>query len=1636
MPMEPIATPSVKAASPQGVHDAFITQRLPGWLVSATAQQRKLYFAALQRQAAAIKGVTGLFAKADGLVEFAASRLSKALKQRFGLALDVHTVELTRFETVQTFPVQRDRVHRQSLLQAALGNFSADEAQPGVWEGRGWIAPAGATRAFEALPKQAQQQVLEVKEEDILPLSVEAFVDCCRSLDIGALYQAHLRQTFAMHDRTAPPAKAFAEHLAARFQVQAHTAWLQKAIDEDALRMLNGMLDNPDAPITWSGRAAELCWLEMLGSLFHAGHLLSGAFIVRRTDGQGCVAYLPGDPVQPVQQYPSLDALNKELLGRLRSSGYRTSFVGMISQRRRAVFDGRLLEVLMPGVRSGGHARANSKADIGLNAVPIDQPLAEFMHVQAMIRMAEDARVHAVPAVDCDQKSRDERLAKWRRSGVDVLNLLGVFIPTLGVVMGVYGAISLLEEVFEGVDDWEHGQRKAAIEHLEAIVEGVASGAVLAKLPHADFVDWLVPVAAKGRPERLWLPNVWGYRSPTSLPAGTVPDALGVLRNEGQAFVRMNELLYPMNEPAVGGGQWHLKAPRAGGYGVPLEHNGRGAWRHAHENPLAWENIELMTRWGHRVEGYSHFVLNDLRDISGISEDRLRQAFFRHEPMPGLLADLLDRYDLEVATVEGVSDTVAKRYRAAELTAAWNSADAAPLRGSFPGLPTRVVEELAATADDVERNVLKGGRVPLRLAEQARLQLREVRIVRALEALYYDDLEQPDCVRLAVGMLPKIEGWPLGAGLELRADTIDGTLLMQAGAPAGQSRTVVATGGGYRAYGAGGEVLAQSPDLFVALHSIMVDVVPSTSPDVGPRTLSARALDAALFNREQLPAMLGMAPLNRAFVRPQRQLDGRLGYPLSGRRLASWRTGDRLRRLFPGVGELEFERVRRDLGFNPFSASRILGELELEWQVLRASLQSWIRLPATFLDAGGVEQAVLQSSRESAAALIEAAWRRESSTYEAMYRNGYADGYSLDLSGLHIGPLPAVAARFEHIRSLRLENMHLSQDPSGFLGAFNGLRRLSLYNNQLRQVPVQIGRLNHIVHLDLGRNALEVSPSMFEALRQHPSIRGVTLDAAVPGLPEAALGDIASISQLEHLSLARNAIQLTSVGWDHLASMSRLRSLDLGSNQITLADQAQPYLRSLVWLRDLRLNNNPLRNAPSLLELESLEVLNLADCQISSWPEGLTILMSRTGGVNLRRVDLSRNNIVELPSLLNTGFVRGHNGVPGRMRHRLAITGNPLSAASLQNLRIANQEARNTVSRGESWMLGCPAALRIRIEQSQLDLHTEGFYLAMARVAQTADYHVDPLGTRRRMWAVAEAIIEPAAHEVSVGWSDLRQHLFLLAEDATETCGDGISLLLNQFETSIHLWQTASEGEPLRIVRECEQSFRLALVDDCAVRIAQRRMNRRTALRANPLQQTLPALDPLDVMHDEDLNISVDEAEIRLVLRRAMALRLSLPPQPRNMLYTELVEEETLDRVQHYIEQQATFEALRAWLQDEVAWQAYLERTQAAQLEVFDQAWGVASIFFEEATAAEGPLPSVEGVPPAAFEALQRAAPQVRWRDEQGAALRVQVNSGEYNALYQALASAREQGRCALLDASSERLLTECCELPRQLLPK
>jgi len=666
--------------------------------------------------------------------------------------------------------------------------------------------------------------------------------------------------------------------------------------------------------------------------------------------------------------------------------------------------------------------------------------------------------------------------------------------------------------------------------------------------------------------------------------------------------------------------------------------------------------------------------------------------------------------------------------------------------------------------------------------------------------------------------------------------------------------------------------------------------------------------------------------------------------------------------------------------------------LEQEWQVLHGTLETWRKLPSVYMEDGLIEQAVHSTSKITAAERIAAAWRLESPLHETV--PGTPRNHGLRLSGLRIGPLPALAGNFAHVKVLKLNDMQLNTDPSIFLESFTQLRSLTLTSNRLAGVPAIVERLPHLQHMDLGKNALVAHPQMFKVLRGHPTLRELLLDHSPMQLPQEAWADLASIPHLERLFIGATGTTLRAQDLAVLAKIPNLRVLDLGHNQITLDAEGVAALAGMSELRELYLDGNPLRMAPSLTSFEHLQTLNLSRCRLAAWPPGLEALMDVRPGLQLRRVDLSINDIDEVPPIAHTLFCQRRQGRFGRNHYRLNLSGNPLSERSIENLEMANlsvQMVRRRLPQDPAriaWLADCPTELRQRIEQSRQTDEARGFYAVLDRVVETADYRTDEPGVRQRMRDIARAVVAPQANDPLEGAQALRQQLFDIADDVDRTCGDGITLVLNQMETTLLAWRSAvstrATGDaffnPLVLVGE--RILRLALVDEWAVRIAAARAVRRQAMRNGAAEHLLPALDSLDTGLPAGVNEPGDEAEVRLVLRMALAEPLDLPPQPALTRYTEKVSTLTLQRVQQRVKSEATQSLLASWLVDQPFWLAYLRSHYVEAFQTVEQAWASAGTFLENTLHASG-VPQAEGVTDSAFKVLEQSVPQVKWRHAQ-----------------------------------------------------
>ena len=189
----------------ESVHSTFLESAIPDWLIQATPQQRKTLKAAgtvlpdwyvqasaTQRNAlqasiathfAAQTRLDNTMSSLEDIDTFARPLLVNALKERFNVTLDVDktfirlrkTVSLTEFY----IPVGWFEALKLPLLQAALHNFEASECEAGAFHSSsGFVVQSANADGSTAVTT---------------PLTVEQFTSLCRSLDIGAKYQAYLK---------------------------------------------------------------------------------------------------------------------------------------------------------------------------------------------------------------------------------------------------------------------------------------------------------------------------------------------------------------------------------------------------------------------------------------------------------------------------------------------------------------------------------------------------------------------------------------------------------------------------------------------------------------------------------------------------------------------------------------------------------------------------------------------------------------------------------------------------------------------------------------------------------------------------------------------------------------------------------------------------------------------------------------------------------------------------------------------------------------------------------------------------------------------------------------------------------------------------------------------------------------------------------------------------------------------------------------------------------------------------------------------------------------------------------------------------------------------------------------------------
>lgn len=469
--------------------------------------------------------------------KFAEPLLVNALKEHLNLTLDVREAELRLYiPDTLIFGIDRDasRFRQLSLLDAALHNFEASEAEPKAWrEGSGIF-----TRDADGAPVRHA-------------LTVAQFVALCRRLDLGAQYQAYIqailqpvattaRMTLqqqsvdsdkaafkyaafrallkgeitahgyacllAVHDGTPGQQLNGAPMLNHRlslmgfrmsgitlFSAVAEPGWAKQAVDAMAGPLLSVVLDVSQQLPILPGQEYER--IKLLRAFFANGPRGLSEALARNQDTYrqsrlvgSLLVYIPDDPDHPLKQYDSFTDFMKTLVSQLNRPDYQAFFSRFVAQNDKGVFFSRVKERLRTFTW-----QQREPLDMGPwwreTAVenPDPEPITNIItgnlwshrYVERRDKLISDARLIAVPTGDEDAQSRWKRLTSYLDIAWNVFNFAAMLVPGVGEAVLVVMAAQLLEELAEGLEDWSKGDRDEAAGHIISVL---INGAQLAMM--------------------------------------------------------------------------------------------------------------------------------------------------------------------------------------------------------------------------------------------------------------------------------------------------------------------------------------------------------------------------------------------------------------------------------------------------------------------------------------------------------------------------------------------------------------------------------------------------------------------------------------------------------------------------------------------------------------------------------------------------------------------------------------------------------------------------------------------------------------------------------------------------------------------------------------------------------------------------------------------------------------------------------------------------------------------------------------------------------------------------------------------------------------------------------------------------
>ncbi|WP_248732277.1 DUF6543 domain-containing protein [Pseudomonas sp. MWU13-2517] len=1212
---------------------------VPAWYINASQTQKNALSASHAQYRTIFNQVDATLATIQDVQAFAEPLLKAAIKERFKLDIDVRNVYLARkfapasrndfygfFILDHTRNSRLNEEYRGvSLLEAALANFLPGEEQASRCADceiiTGWGSyDGGVIPDFATVNSQVK------------PIAPPAFAKLCRSLDLGRLYQQHIKDILQPREQEKRQAliRQLQEHQRQQLVLSTEIAWQQFAtkpnsylvgagISHDVYQMLKQVLAAKPEPML-DGRPVTFANLQLLGVEL-VGPLLIGPRRKRAPRVERLVVYLPDDPQQPLKEYANLYEFLADLGERLKSMEYRRFFSRFVPVSRQGAFFNKIDALCRP-------SRTVKPAELEMDEATVKGDLWQHRYQASVDKILADARAVAVPTGDEDAKARAARLEGFKDAVLSVFNLAAFVVPGLGPIMLAVGAVQMCEEVYEGIEAWEQGETREMWAHFSGVALNVAllgSGATV--LPHVQMsgvVDALKPVLLADGKQKLWSPDLSRYKTNIQLAADAKTDGLGLYRHEGKPVLALDGECYRV-EQETATGQYRVQHPtREDAYRPLLEHNGEGAWTHEGEDPLAWDEATLLRRLGQPAAGLSAERLQQARLASGVETEALREMCFDQQATPLLLADSFKRFtlhrELEIC-IEQLRSSDPATYAKADPAMQLDLMKRRGMLSSEPSLRVlgsdgRELWNDPAPAPELRRVVA------LDAAQQARGELLE----QVLHTLQASDPVLQEIPGEASRSLGERAG-QLRLSLADAAEQLKGSLLEERykaqnccadvdvqrvlnsypQLPAPVARLLLDAMSaddlqGFRSHrrlpGPINELLRWSDQevrVSRAYEGLFLDSMGNLDSDrlvlrtleLLPGWLRGTRLELREYFAEgQVLDAIGhpQATASRPLVRDaEGQFQGRDVYT------ALWQVltpAERQALNFTRVTQLKSAILRNPLPREP------LRTVLLEHPLRRPVIDPTMRL----LGGGRGFKQLLNTLRSD-----ESRVRRLFPSFSDADVGAYVQSLGADV---RIRLTQLEADYFNLKQSLKTWVRATDAQPNGSAAqlAAQILRcwrcetgdELDLSTTVLSSLPALTAGFSHVQELTLGKVIWNADTQTF--LKNFMHIRELRIsDTGLTELPDI-VGDL---RQLTHLRLRGNRIRLTDASAEKLAGLDQLQSLDLAGN--------------------------PLHMTLDFSALQRLKFLDLSNTGISQWPRGL---LSQT---ELQRVDLRNNQLSDIP---------------------------------------------------------------------------------------------------------------------------------------------------------------------------------------------------------------------------------------------------------------------------------------------------------------------------------------------------------------------------------------------------------------------